>query len=80
MGLGKFAEFPMVAIGNTNGKFKTGRYLQVPGYNNTGNRTIANLYLSLLHAAGHPRDTFGDKDMSMSPSISQSGPLAEWMA
>lgn len=75
----KFYEWPMVAIGNVNGRFKTGRYIQTPGYGSTGHRTIANLYLSLLHAAGHPRDQFGQKDLQLDSSIDQSGPLAEWM-
>jgi len=70
----------MIAVGSAGGKLRTGRYLQVPGRGNAGNRTIANLYLSLLHAAGHPRDTFGDKDLSMPDSIDQTGPLAQWMA
>ena len=75
-----FYEWPMITLGSAGGKLKTGRYLQVPGWGNEGNRTIANLYLSLLHAAGHPRDTFGDTDLSMPKSIDQTGPLAEWMA
>ena len=76
----KFHEWPMIAVGNVAGKLKTGRYLQVPGYGSTGHRTIANLYLSLLHAAGHPRDTFGQKDLQLESSIDQTGPLAQWMA
>jgi hypothetical protein len=72
-------EWPMIAIGNVNGQFKAGRYIQVPGYGSRGHRTIANLYLSLLHAAGHPRDTFGEKDLRLDAAIDQTGPLAEWM-
>ena len=75
-----FADWPMVTVGSAGGKLRAGRYLQVPGWNNRGNRTIANFYLSLLHAAGHPRDTFGDRDLTMDASIDQTGPLAEWMA
>jgi hypothetical protein len=76
----EFYEWPMISIGNVGGAFRTGRYLQVPGYGSTGHRTIANLYLSLLHAAGQPRDEFGQKDLQLVESINQSGPLAEWMA
>jgi hypothetical protein len=75
----KFHEWPMIALGNINSQFKAGHYLQVPGYGSTGHRTIANLYLSLLHAAGHPRNTFGDKDLQLESSIDQTGPLAQWM-
>ncbi len=56
-----FYDWPMIAVGNVDRQFKTGRYIQVPGYGSAGHRTIANLYLSLLHAADHPRDTFGEK-------------------
>jgi hypothetical protein len=67
------------ALGNGNGQLKVGHYVQVPGYGSSGHRTIASLYMSLLHAAGHPRDTFGDKDLQLDASIDQSVPLAEWM-
>jgi len=75
----KFYEWPMVAIGNVNRRLKTGHYIQVPGYDSRGHRTIANLYLSLLEAAGHPRDSFGDKDLRLDGSIDQTGPLSEWI-
>jgi hypothetical protein len=76
----KFFEWPIVALGNIAGQFKTGRYIQMPGYGSQGHRTVANLYLSLLHAAGDPRDTFGQPDMAMPSGIDQEGPLAEWLA
>ncbi|MGF1580804.1 MAG: DUF1552 domain-containing protein [Gemmataceae bacterium] len=74
-----FYEWPMLAIGNIGGRFRTGRYLQYPGYGAQGHRTISNLYLSILHAAGQPRDRFGDLDRRLPESISQEGPLGEWM-
>ncbi len=33
-----------------------------------------------MHAAGHPRDTFGDKDPRLESTIDHTGPPAEWMA
>ncbi len=77
---GSYFAWPMLVIGNIDGKLRTGRYLQYPGYRNRGHRTIASLYLSILHAAGLPRDEFGDRDMELPESISQKGPLTEWMA
>ena len=68
----------MIAVGNVGKKLKTGRYIHVPGYGSSGHRTIANLYLSLLHASGHPRDTFGQKDLKLEETIDQTGPLAQW--
>ncbi len=76
----KFYDWPMVTLGSAGGQLRTGRYLQVPGWGNAGNRTIANLYLSLLHSAGDPRETFGDKDLQSPDHVDQSGPLTQWMA
>ena len=42
-------------------------------------RTIANLYLSLQHAVGEPRDTFGVADFGLA-DLDQSGPLKEILA
>ena len=62
------------------GKLKTdGRYLQYPLHGNPGNRTMANLYLTLLDAAGAPRPTFGVTDPNMDPK-DQKGPLTELLA
>ena len=52
------------------------RYLRYPWYGQTGHRTIANLYLSLLHAVGDRRDTFGIEDSAMK-DLDQTGPLTE---
>ena len=73
-------EWPMVALGNIDRKLKAGHYVHVPGWGEAGHRTIANLYMSLLHAAGLPRDDFGQPDRTLPESIDQAGPLAEWMA
>jgi hypothetical protein len=70
--------FPFLTIGNINGKLKTGRHFWYPSKGHAQNRTAANFYLSLLHAAGKPRENFGVKDASLSSN--QDGPLAELMA
>ena len=72
-------EWPMVALGNIDGALKAGHYIHVPGWGISGHRTIAHLYCSLLHAAGLPQDSFGQPDMTLPDSISQTGPLPEWM-
>lgn len=70
-------EWPMVLIGNLGGRLRTnGRYLCWPKYGVKGHRTIANLYCTLLHAAGAPRDSFGDADLALK-DFDQSGPLDE---
>jgi hypothetical protein len=71
---------PLVVLGNLNGAFKTGRYLHYPEYNQTGHRVLANFLMSLQHGAGMPVDHYGDRDLGLSETIDQSGPLAEWMA
>lgn len=73
-------EWPVVLIGNLGGKLKTaGRYLQFPNYGTQRHRTMANLYCTLLHAVGQPRDQFGVPDPALR-DIDQTGVLAELLA
>ena len=73
-------EWPLVLVGGLAGRLKTaGRFLQYPNYQTAGNRTIANFYLSLLHAVGDRRERFGERDPNMSEA-DQAGPLAEVLA
>lgn len=70
-------EWPFLLIGNFGGRLKLGnRYLRYPWYGHTGHRTIANLYLSLLHAVGDRRETFGIEDSAIK-DLDQTGPLTE---
>ncbi len=72
-------EWPFVFIGNLGGRLKLGnRYLRYPHYGNEGHRTIANLYISLLHAVGERVNTFGIPDSAIK-DLDQTGPLAEIM-
>ncbi|MCE9534513.1 MAG: hypothetical protein K8T89_25835, partial [Planctomycetes bacterium] len=74
------AEWPMVILGNLGGKLKTaGRYIEYPAYARPGNKTIANLYCTFLHAAGKPRDTFGVADPGLK-DFDQKGPLQDLLA
>ena len=54
------------------------RYLRYPWYGEKGHRTIASLYLSLLHAVGEKRKNFGVADFGLG-DLDQAGPLAEIM-
>lgn len=73
-------EWPFILIGDLGGRLKLGnRYLRYPWYGNKGHRTIANLYLSLLHTVGEKRDTFGVPDFGLG-DLDQTGPLTEIMA
>jgi hypothetical protein len=57
-----------------------GRFLQYPGYKQSQkHKTLAQLYTTLLHAAGTPRDGFGTPDPSLK-DLDQGGPLAEVLA
>lgn len=69
-------EWPMVVIGNAGGRLRAGRYVDYPGYGQKGHRTLANLYMTFLHAAGLPCDTFGMPDPNLA-DFDQEGPLAE---
>ncbi len=77
------AEWPMVVLGNLGGRLKTaGRFLQFPKYQSAGHRTVANFYLSLLHAVGDKRKSFGEIDPALEGlrDVNQSGPLTEILA
>ncbi|QDU96598.1 DUF1552 domain-containing protein [Lignipirellula cremea] len=73
-------QWPMVLVGNLGGRLKTaGRFLQFPGYNKAGHRTMSNFFLSLLHAVGDKREKFGEPDRELA-DIDIAGPLAEILA
>ena len=73
-------EWPVVLIGGLRGRLKTaGRFLQLPAYGAKGHRTLANLYLTLLHAVGKPRDRFGVSDPGLK-DVDQSGAIDELLA
>lgn len=73
-------EWPVVLIGNLGGKLKTdGRYLQFPAYGTNRHRTTANLYCTLLHAVGRPRDKFGLADPGLR-DLDQTGAVSELLA
>ena len=70
----------MVLVGNLGGRLKTaGRFLQFPGYNKAGHRTMSSFYLSLLRAIGDNRETFGEPDRGLR-DINTAGPLTEILA
>jgi hypothetical protein len=70
-------QWPVVLLGNLGGRLNTnGRYLDYPAYGRPGHRTLANLYLTLLHAVGKPQDTFGVPDPGLC-DLDQTGPLTE---
>ncbi|MFT5525628.1 MAG: hypothetical protein ACI9G1_000561 [Pirellulaceae bacterium] len=68
--------FPMLMIGNLGGKLRMGQHIQIPGHGQAENRTIGTMYTTLLHAAGFPRNGFGQFDV-FTPAINQKQPLAE---
>mgnify|MGYP002624329781 CR=1 FL=1 len=75
-----FYLWPMTVLGDMNGTFNSGRYIQYPGHKLRGNQTMGNFYLSLLHAAGDQRKTFGQPDLESPEYINQETPLEAWMA
>ena len=73
---GSCLEWPFLLLGGLAGR--GGRYLQYPGYGFTEHRTIGNLYNTLMHTIGQPKDTFGRLDSNLSAAM-QRGPLAALM-
>ncbi|MDX1947575.1 MAG: DUF1552 domain-containing protein [Pirellulaceae bacterium] len=73
-------QWPVVLLGNLGGRLRAGnRYLDFPKYQVRGHRTMANLYCTLLHAVGQPRDSFGVADPGLK-DFDQTGPLAELLS
>ncbi|MBX9681892.1 MAG: DUF1552 domain-containing protein [Gemmataceae bacterium] len=73
-------DWPVVLIGNLGGRLRTGgRYLQFPRYQSRNHRTLSNLYLTLLQAAGRPRERFGIADPGLR-DLDQSGSIPELLA
>jgi hypothetical protein len=72
--------WPVVLLGGMGGKLRPGgRYVQLPAYGAKKHRTLSNLYLTLLQAAGKPRDAFGLPDNALR-GIDQSGGIRELLA
>lgn len=73
-------DWPVVLLGDLGGRLKPGgRYVQFPRYQSRNHRTMANLYLTLLQAAGRPRDRFGVADPGLR-DLDTSGPLSDLLA
>ncbi len=73
-------QWPVVLLGGMAGKLKAGgRYVQLPFYGAKKHRTLAGLYLTLLHAAGRPRESFGVPDTGLR-GIDQGGIISELLA
>lgn len=74
------ADWPFILLGGLGNKLNMGRYLEYPKYQETGHRTIANLYLAFMHAAGMATpETFGQFDPSLK-HLDLTGPLEELLA
>jgi hypothetical protein len=70
-------DWPFVLVGGMAGKLKMGQYIEYPKYKDKGHRTLGNLYLSLMHAAGmNAPKTFGQLDGSLR-HLDLTGPLEE---
>jgi hypothetical protein len=73
-------EWPVVLLGDLGGALKTrGRYLQLPAYETKAHRTMANLYCTLFHAIGKPRDKFGVADPGLKDA-NQSGVVSDLLS
>ena len=74
------ADWPFLLVGGSSGRLRMGRYLEFPKYREEGHRTIGNLYLSFMKAAGmDPPVSFGQPDSNLK-GLDLAGPLSELMA
>jgi hypothetical protein len=70
-------QWPVVLLGNLGGRLRTGgRFIDFPAYGQPGHRTLADLYCTLLHAAGQPRDRFGIADPGLR-DVERQGPIQD---
>jgi len=73
-------DWPFVLLGGMDQKLNMGRYLEYPKYGSEGHRTVSNLYLALMQAAGMKApETFGQPDSNLK-HLNLKGPLAELMS
>ena len=73
-------DWPFVLLGGMGKRLNMGRYLEYPKYVSKGHRTVGNLYLSLMQAAGLTiTETFGQLDSNLK-HLNLKGPLAELMS
>ena len=73
-------DWPFILLGGMDRKLNMGRYLEYPKYGSKGHRTVGNLYLSLMQAAGmNTGDTFGQPDANLK-HLNLQGPLEEVLA
>ena len=73
-------DWPFVLLGGLGERLKMGRYIEYPKYGAPGHRTVGNLYLSLMQAAGlEIPTTFGQADAKLK-HLNTAGPLEELMA
>ncbi len=71
------SDWPFILMGGMDKKLNMGRYIEYPKYREKGHRTIANLYLTLMQAAGMPTtDSFGQLDSNLK-DLDLNGPLTE---
>jgi hypothetical protein len=73
-------DWPTILLGGMGKKLNMGRYLEYPKYGSEGHRTVGNLYLALMHAAGMKTpETFGQLDSNLK-HLNLKGPLEELMS
>jgi hypothetical protein len=75
---GSCVEWPFVLLGGL-APGGGNRYIQYPAYQQPGHHTIANLYNTFMHLAGHPTDNFGRLDNQLPPTL-QKGPLSQLLS
>jgi hypothetical protein len=68
-------DWPFILLGNCSGRIKTGQYTKLDA-----RRPVNDLYTTLLHAIGAPRDRFNMKKNIAGMYDSKAGPIEELMA
>lgn len=67
---------PFLILAGKNASLNVrGRYIQLPGYNKNGHRTLGNWYTTILNAYGNPVEHYGDFDVAL--KVDQKGPVKQ---
>ncbi|MDV6033733.1 MAG: DUF1552 domain-containing protein [Phycisphaera sp. RhM] len=74
----KGTEWPFVVLAGNNARLDIARrYIRLPGYNQSGHKTLGNWYTTILNAYGNPINHYGALDVAL--TIDQKGPIEQFL-
>jgi len=76
------AEYPFVVLSGSNARLNIrGRYIRLPGYGDSGHKTLGNWYTTILNAYGNPIKHYGAPDPGLARfGIDQAGAIKQFLS